>query len=76
VGKRALAAEAEAEAPPVGAAIYLGAGEVFIGGVPARNLTLEEWDALTPELRRQCLATNVYRLVQPGDPAPDDATEA
>ena len=72
MGKRVFAAEAEA--PPVGAVIYFGAGE-FIGGVPARDLTLEEWNALPSKLQSQCLATNVYRIVQPGDPTPDEATE-
>jgi hypothetical protein len=49
-----------------------GAGEMFIGGVPARDLTGEEWGALREDVRALCLKSGVYQLAgpaAPGEPA-------
>lgn len=42
------------------AARYLGDGSAWIGGVPARDLTHEEWAALGDDLQAQCLGTGLY----------------
>ncbi len=45
-------------------AYYVGDGE-FFSGVPARNLTRWEWEALSPELQAACLKQKVYELAEP-----------
>lgn len=49
---------------------YVGAG-AFIHGVPARDLTGEEWDALDIETQRVALARSLYVLRE--DTPPDEA---
>lgn len=39
---------------------YLGDGSQYIEGVPARDLTREEWERLRPDLRERALATGLY----------------
>ncbi len=55
---------------------YLGDGTNYVEGVPARNLTRDEWNALREERRAYALATGLY--VDPlGDvetPKPDVVT--
>lgn len=45
---------------------YIGAGE-FVQGVPARDLTRVEWDALDTDTQALVLALGLYELA--GDPA-------
>jgi hypothetical protein len=47
---------------------YLGDGTAFVGGVPARDLSADEWAALSESERRLCLTTNLYELTGPGEP--------
>lgn len=47
---------------PVVAVRYIGDG-AFWPGIPARDLTREEWDALEPEHREQILAHKLYEEV-------------
>lgn len=44
------------------AARYKG-GANFLNGVPARDLTQTEWDALDAETRQACLALGLYEPV-------------
>lgn len=61
---------------------YTGDGAAWVGGVPARDLTPDEWDALTDDQRLICTATGLYRtgagpaLPAPIDTAPTTPTEA
>lgn len=41
--------------------IYIGKGGYLIG-VPGRDMTVEEWDALDDELRDQALALGLYEV--------------
>jgi hypothetical protein len=41
---------------------YNGDGTAFISGVPIRNLTADEWSALSDELRALCLESGLYSL--------------
>jgi len=45
-------------------AIYVGAGR-FILGVPARDLTAQEWDALPPETQELAMREKIYQIIQP-----------
>lgn len=56
--------ETEQKAPPVFVR-YRGDGAVFIG-VPARDLTKEEFDNLDPLQRRDVLAETIYEVVENG----------
>nr|ASV43903.1 hypothetical protein [Hot spring virus BHS1] len=47
------------------AAIYNGAGE-FFGGIPARDLTLAEFEALTPDQRELCATSGLYTITPAG----------
>jgi hypothetical protein len=40
-------------------------GRRFISGVPARDITVEEWDALPPHLQRSVDASDIYRKTRP-----------
>lgn len=40
---------------------YVGAGD-YILGIPARNLTNEEWSQLTPEQRAAAEASGLYEI--------------
>jgi hypothetical protein len=42
-------------------ATYTGAGN-YLNGVPARDLTDEDWDALTPEQKAEVKASGLYEL--------------
>lgn len=46
---------------------YVGDGN-YILGVPARDLTAGEWDALPEERRRVCLAAGVFEVDGPVAP--------
>lgn len=50
---------------------YRGDGSAYVTGIPARDLTLEEWAAIRPDLKALALATGLY---QP-PPRPDPLTE-
>jgi hypothetical protein len=39
---------------------YIGAGR-FLSGVPARDLSLDEWRGLSRDLRRAALARGLYK---------------
>jgi hypothetical protein len=41
---------------------YVGNGE-FISGVPARDLTAEEWEGLTEAQRQTALGCGLYELL-------------
>lgn len=44
---------------------YVGGGKDFIPGIPARDLTVDEWLKLSPALQNKALKTKVYKLVKP-----------
>lgn len=48
------------------AALYVTEGASFVPGIPARDLSTLDWDALTPDQRRRAMAARVYAL--PRDP--------
>jgi len=39
---------------------YIGGGYQFISGVPTRDLTEEEYKALSEEQKTECLASGLY----------------
>lgn len=41
---------------------YLGQGKAFLSGVPARDMTLDEWEALDEDLRKVALALGLYKI--------------
>lgn len=49
-------------------AYYVGNGN-FLNGVPARDLTRAEWDALDEATRQMCLESGVYQLESAGEPS-------
>lgn len=59
---------AEADAPPPYAppeppyARFAGDGSVFFGGIPARDLSRAEWDAIPGAVREAALATGLYTI--------------
>lgn len=58
------------------AARYLGEGHAFVAGVPMRDLSADEWAALGDDLRRICLATQLYTTDDaPAADAPPAAQE-
>lgn len=46
-------------------AAYVGDGHAWIPGVPMRDVTVEEWAALSDEQRQTCLATGLYVVDAP-----------
>lgn len=40
---------------------YIGNGD-YVMGIPARNLTVEEWESLTEETRQALMAQKLYEL--------------
>ncbi len=42
--------------------IYKGGG--FIQGIPARDLTLAEWEALNPDQQKQVIESGLYELIE------------
>jgi hypothetical protein len=52
---------------------YQGAG-AYVSGVPARDLTDEEYAALSDELRERLTASGLYEIAPGGEPtmAPDE----
>lgn len=36
----------------------------WIDGIPARDLTQAEWDALPPEKREEAIASGLYRVAE------------
>ncbi len=40
---------------------YLGTAGEFISGIPMRDLTMDEWNALPEHLRRLAIAAKLYR---------------
>lgn len=45
------------------------------GGIPNRDLTQEDWDALTPDLRRDVKHSPLFEAVQVGPPSPPATKE-
>jgi hypothetical protein len=43
-------------------ATYVGTGVGYLNGIPARDLTEEEWAALTPEQQAEVKASGLYEL--------------
>ena len=41
-------------------ASYIAPNGEFIPGIPARDLTAEEWDAIDPEIRKGLVENGVY----------------
>jgi hypothetical protein len=41
---------------------YLGDGSAYVEGIPARDLTRDEWDRLRADLRERALATGLYAV--------------
>ena len=50
-------------------AIYVGAGN-YLDGIPARDLTDEEYDALTREQKRDVRRSGLYEMVE-AEPEPE-----
>lgn len=44
-----------------GIVVYIGAG-AYLAGVPARDMTLDEWEALDPADRATALALDLYQV--------------
>lgn len=42
-------------------AIYMGAG-AFVMGIPARDITVEEWDAMPPETQTAIAQCGLYTI--------------
>jgi len=42
---------------------YTGDGAQFVAGVPARNMTAEEWAELPDDAKAAALATGLYKEV-------------
>lgn len=42
-------------------AIYIGAGD-YLAGVPARDMTIEEWETLSPEDQATALKLDLYQV--------------
>jgi len=42
--------------------IYIGQG-YFLGGVPARDLTAEEWSKLDKDIQKRAIALGLYEVV-------------
>lgn len=63
----AVVAEAEESAPEAAPeppyARFAGDGSMFFGGVPARNLSRAEWDAIPDRVREAALATGLYTII-------------
>lgn len=53
---------------------YTGDGSAWVSGVPARDLTPDEWLSLSEMLRNTCLSTGLYELVGAAA-APDEETD-
>ena len=51
---------------------YLGDGSAFVGGVPTRDLTFEEWGVLSDAERQVCLASGLYTVAGDVTPAKDN----
>lgn len=41
---------------------FVGDPDQYIGGIPARNLTPEEWDRLSDRLREKAIDSGLYKL--------------
>ena len=54
--------------------IYIGAG-AYLHGVPARDITADEWAALPEELRKIALDLDLYQPVE-SKPAPVKVAQA
>lgn len=55
-------------------AVYIGAGD-YLTGVPARDMTREEWEELTAEQRETALRLDLYQLEPDDAPAPPPSPE-
>lgn len=74
--REAPADKPAAQEAPAPAARYLGEGHAFVAGVPMRDLSADEWAALGDDLRRICLATQLYTTDDaPAADAPPAAQE-
>jgi len=56
----APAAPEAAPEPPY--ARFAGDGSMFFGGIPARDLSRAEWDAIPGAVREAALATGLYTI--------------
>lgn len=54
--------------------IYLGEGGAYVEGIPARDLTFEEWSRLRASLQQFALATRLYQIAKKVEP--DSVTTA
>jgi len=43
---------------------YLGDGSAWINGIPARDLTAEDWAELTEAQKAHALASGLYQLAE------------
>lgn len=41
---------------------YLGDGSAYVEGIPARDLTRDEWERIRPDLRELAVATGLYAV--------------
>lgn len=48
-----------------GVVIYIGAGD-YLAGVPARDMTIDEWEALDQSDRDAALALDLYQVPKTG----------
>lgn len=56
---------------------YLGTGAEFVYGVPARDMTEEEWQALPEKFRAEAAACGLYEKAKADKPAkPAEKAEA
>lgn len=46
---------------------YLGDGNAWIDGIPARDLTADEWAELTEAQKAHALASGLYQLAEGND---------
>lgn len=45
------------------AVLYIGV-DAYLYGVPARDMTADEWGAIAPELQQTAMALGLYQLVE------------
>lgn len=57
-------------------ALYRGDGNQFHAGIPARHLTQDEFDALTPEQRDLVRASSLFEVRSEKDLQPASKAEA
>jgi hypothetical protein len=45
-------------------AIFKGDATLFMAGIPARDLTAEEWESINPELRAKAVHLGLYEVIE------------